>query len=168
MNDFEQLPLRDIHLPDPISWWPPAPGWWLLPVVLALLALAGWRGWSVLEKRRRRRKLFRAAYRELDRIESEYKANEDTGRLLRELSIFVRRVAISTHPRREVAGMCGDGWAAWLRRSAADGGLDESVLALLVDGPYRKGTDADAVPLVSGCRRWLKCVARRPARGVAA
>ncbi len=30
--------LRDIHLPDPISWWPPAPGWWVLAVVvLALL-----------------------------------------------------------------------------------------------------------------------------------
>ena len=22
--------LRDVHMPDPISWWPPAFGWWMI------------------------------------------------------------------------------------------------------------------------------------------
>ena len=27
-NPLDQL--ADIHLPDPVSWWPLAPGWWML------------------------------------------------------------------------------------------------------------------------------------------
>ena len=28
------LPLRDLHLPEAIGWWPLAPGWWVLLAML--------------------------------------------------------------------------------------------------------------------------------------
>ncbi|MDG1818447.1 MAG: DUF4381 domain-containing protein [Porticoccaceae bacterium] len=37
-NPLDQL--RDIHLPEPISWWPLAPGWWIL--ILTGCALLAW------------------------------------------------------------------------------------------------------------------------------
>ncbi|MGH8222486.1 MAG: DUF4381 family protein, partial [Woeseiaceae bacterium] len=36
--DPQQIPLRDLHLPEAVGWWPPAPGWWLL-IALAVAAL---------------------------------------------------------------------------------------------------------------------------------
>jgi len=32
--DVSQLPLRDIHLPGPVGWWPPAIGWWLVAALV--------------------------------------------------------------------------------------------------------------------------------------
>src|SRR5262245_66626316 len=37
--DMSALPLRDIHLPGAISWWPPAPGWWVLAALAMLVAV---------------------------------------------------------------------------------------------------------------------------------
>ena len=35
--DPKQIPLRDLHLPEVVGWWPLAPGWWVL---LAMLVIA--------------------------------------------------------------------------------------------------------------------------------
>ena len=35
------LPLRDLHLPEPVGWWPPAPGWWILLLLVTTLLAYG-------------------------------------------------------------------------------------------------------------------------------
>jgi RNase P protein component len=42
--------LKDIHLPTPISWWPLAPGWWLL--ILMLIFICMWSVKALTEKYR--------------------------------------------------------------------------------------------------------------------
>ena len=71
----EDLPLRDIHLPDPVSWWPMAPGWWLLFFLLVLLISL-----SIFFLRRRqqyRRSAVYKAKQELDRIHNTFNLNQN-------------------------------------------------------------------------------------------
>ena len=71
----EQLPLRDIHLPPEVAFWPPAVGWWLL-VLLAGVAFYAWLRW------RWRLRVRAAALAELGRIESAYRGDNEMVTLL--------------------------------------------------------------------------------------
>jgi len=58
------LPLHDIHLPAPIGWWPPAPGWWILAGLLLLIPIFIWG----LSRFRQRRKMQRLALQQLEKL----------------------------------------------------------------------------------------------------
>lgn len=111
--DPSTLPLREIHLPESVGWWPPAPGWWLLPVLLLLGLAAAW--FSRLLYRRRKYSAISMARKELAAIRSRYAADTDAGRCVRSVSGLLRRVSISVFPRAESAGLTGDEWVAFLQ-----------------------------------------------------
>jgi|GEM_PF-491197 len=61
MNNPALEQLRDIHLPQAVHWWPPAPGWWL--VAALVLALIIWL--SRYLQSRYRRQYFRGESQDL-------------------------------------------------------------------------------------------------------
>ena len=61
MNNPALEQLRDIHLPQAVHWWPPAPGWWI--VAALLLALTIWL--SRYLRARYRRQYFRGESQDL-------------------------------------------------------------------------------------------------------
>ncbi len=109
--DPTQLPLRDLHLPDPVSWWPLAPGWWVL-IVLVLIGV----GW--LLKLAWRKRQFTAprryAIRTLAAVEAEYLSHRNPVRLGQQVSELLRRGMLAYAPRHEVAGLTGEAWLRWL------------------------------------------------------
>ena len=130
--DPTQIPLRDLHLPEAIGWWPLAPGWWFLIVVASCVVLYyGYRAF----RRWRRNSLRRVALRELRRIRGEYQAGVDEITLAKELSELLRRTMLAYAPRQEVAGLTGDHWLRWLDR-----GLDEQLFA------SGSGKDVESLP----------------------
>jgi hypothetical protein len=141
------LPLRDIHLPSEIGWWPVAPGWWLLLGLLALLPVVAW----CLLVYRRRRRLRRLALLRLSELSS-----LPEGQLVRSLSRLLRQAAISHFPRHETAGLCGEEWLAFLDRSFVDKPFSTGIGRSLIDAPYQPIVAIDSTVLIKLCRRWLK------------
>jgi len=147
--------LRDIHLPAPVPFWPPAPGWWALAAVV-LLAGIGLVPWL----RARRRSPRRAARQELDALARAFAEGRDVASLAQDRSALLRRVALARHPREEVAALHGARWLEFLEASAR-GGFPRDVAEGLEAALYRQ-----AQPGASDARereqaaRWLGAVRR--------
>lgn len=152
--------LRDWHLPDPVSWWPPAPGWWLVAtgILVALVLVA--RLWL---RRRSRTSLQRAARRELERLGHELAADGDRRRYLAELSRLLRRLALARYPRAQVASLTRDDWLAFLDATGGAGEFSDGVGRMLVESAYRPADEINFDPerLAALVRRWIEVNARR-------
>jgi hypothetical protein len=155
--DFSQLPLRDIHLPGPIAWWPPAPGWWLL-LALGLAAL-GLYGLRYFHGRHRR-----AALRGLQRVRLALEQGAEPVGCLQNVSTLVRRFAMTTvakaatAPEPDVPGLIGEPWLNYLdsrwQRDAFVRGPGRRLLA----APYARPNSiarAEALELTTLCKEWL-------------
>lgn len=152
---FERLPLKDIHLPDPVSWWPPALGWWLLAAAVVVLAILVWRSVRIVRRLLARRRLRRQALHELERIRRDLDAEGDPARALQHLSILMRRVAITVFPEREVPGRSGRAWLEWLGRTGPER-LDRGPLEALLDAPYRPAAELETSPVFDAAGCWIR------------
>jgi hypothetical protein len=146
--------LRDIHLPAPVSFWPLAPGWWLVIAAILVTGLA-----ITLFMRARRRSLKRAALRELDGIARTFRADADARAVANAISALLRRVALARHPRREVASLHGADWSRFLLESCHGVGLDEAILRDLTTfvyaGPHATDDSSRVEVWIDGTRRWI-------------
>ena len=137
--DPNQLPLRDLHLPDPVSWWPLALGWWLVIAVLFFgigwLLLRAWRQWRFNAPRR-------YALQAVAAVENEYRSHRDPVRLSKELSQLLRRGMLAYAPRSEVAGLTGEAWLRWLDQGLPVPYFHTQGGKSLLQLPYRNPEDS--------------------------
>jgi hypothetical protein len=148
----QSLPLRDIHLPDAISWWPPAIGWWLLLVLIPLIIFGAW--W--LYKRLTRNTAVKSAKRLLITIKDD--PNSDALQKLQQLSIWLRRVTMSLDPNQNNAGLTGKAWLAYLDNGVEGSPFSQGIGQCLSDVQFRQTApnDLDINALITLCETWLK------------
>jgi len=161
--DETALPLRDLHLPDPVGWWPLAPGWWFVLLVLAAgFAYLFWRAFNKWRHNEARR----FALRELARYEGAYLEHRDPVTLGKQLSELLRRGMLAYAPRGDVAGLTGDAWLQWLDSGMplpyfhTEGG--KSLLELPYRNPQGDFSDVDINALLSAVRTRLKTPLSEP------
>jgi hypothetical protein len=156
--DFSQLPLKDIHLPGAIPWWPPAPGWWLL-VALAMAALAA----AGLRYYRRRHR--RIALRALKRVRLELEQGAEPVGCLQHVSSVLRRfvMTVTASDARDgsgdVAGLIGRRWLAFLDSRWDRDAFSRGPGRILIAAPYARPESVDrqgALELTALCADWVK------------
>ena len=150
------LDLKDIHEPEAIGWWPPAVGWWILAVAVPLLIFLSI--WTY--KRLTRKTAIKTANKILAQIKQD--SARDNLSVVCELSVLLRRVAISVSPRTKAAGLTGRQWLAFLDSSVQGAPFSEGIGQLLADAPYRKTpvTELETSQLIDLCKDWLKSQAK--------
>jgi hypothetical protein len=133
--------LHDLALPPQVSWWPPAPGWYVV-IALALIATAWlalrlWQRWQGNAYRR-------AALHELKSLETPAAIAE-----------LLRRTALAVSPRSSVAEKSGSAWLDWLAAQLHEP-MPESVRVQLTTGVYaRPCTTPDLTHLRAYATRWI-------------
>lgn len=139
--------LRDIHGAPEAPFWPPAPGWWVL-AVLVLLALA-WtlrRLWRVWARRRRRRALLD----HLGALREEHDPREAPQAWLAAVNRLLKVTAMRERQGTAPGVLKGDDWTAFL------GGGAPGAFAPLAAGPYQPRPEFDAEALERAAADWIR------------
>ncbi|MBL7003531.1 MAG: DUF4381 domain-containing protein [Gammaproteobacteria bacterium] len=154
MNNLE---LRDIHLPDAVSWWPPAIGWWvLLMAIFLLIALLLW-----LYKRAKQVTVRQQAQQQYKLIKDEYNNCNDKVWLSQQLAQLLRQVLLTIKPRSEVAKVTGLEWLEALASIHEKGNLSKNEADILFLAPYQVSADYDADKLLQVIETWVKTIPSR-------
>ncbi len=140
-----QLPLADIHLPDPVSGWP-ALGWWLLGVaVLMALAAACYVGylrlWLPWQQRRQTRAYCQSLQTRLQQARTEWLQQRQTDRYLLTLQATLKLWCQRYAP--QATTLHGDDWLAFLQRCYPNHDFDDNSRRLLQHGHYALLADID-------------------------
>lgn len=155
MTDHAQLleKLRDIHTPKPIGWWPPAPGWWILGVVILFLIAVSFLLTHRYYNRYRYRKVALKALQ--DSFRSVQDVNDNLT-FLEEVSSLLRRVAIHAYGREKVSSLTGSKWLAFLDETGNTDQFSKGVGSILAYGHYQFQSEIDPHQIHTLARKWIK------------
>lgn len=151
MNPQDPLSqLRDIHLPETGGFWPPAPGWWALAlIVIVLVAVLIWLG----RRRHRKMRWLKRAKTELAKLERQ--AAPDPG-WFSDLNTLLKRAARQRYPGAHPESLTGDAWIAFLLEKApSDRIASRPVVEAIVHSAWQPTASADPQQAIDFARRWL-------------
>ncbi len=153
-TQLEQL--RDIRLPDEISWWPIADGWWLLAIITGLaIAITG-----LLIVRRRRSLRFNALH-ELQLLRNDEQLQHRPLLLAERAGELLKRIVLRNPDDQSSAPLSGDKWSQVLAEEP--GAMDSTIAEFIAVAPYvSEQTETSApsvVTILDATESWIRRVA---------
>ncbi len=150
------LALRDIHLPDSILWWPLAPGWWLIIVLVVLIGLS----FYVYKKTNYIRKLKKNIKLELEHYHQQYHDKKNAALYIQQLSALLRRVSLQQFDDKKIAKLHGAAWLEFLDSKSPPNITEQSAFKngvgqIFLLGPYQKIINEDLSPVYELVKQWL-------------
>lgn len=162
MNSAD-IGLEDIITPAGVSYWPPAPGWWLLALAVAAITALG-----ICGMRRYRRqwgyrnqglRLLRQCYRQ-------WQQHHNDDRACRELLSILKRVAITACPQEQtIANRHGKAWLDFLNAQTKTPVFGSNEANAIIVDQYKKDPDINITALYQGCQRWIRQHRTKPKTG---
>ncbi len=152
MNPDLLAQLKDIHSAPTVSWWPPAPGWWLL--ALLVFTLLFWFGRRMVSRYRihqRRQQMLGW----IDHLNATVDPQKDPHSYLATLNRVFKIVALRAFPTRHCAQMAGHDWTGFLQQNLHSNKQDEA-LSVLAAGPYQPVPEFDPAAISALARAWIK------------
>ncbi|MDO3385766.1 DUF4381 domain-containing protein [Gilvimarinus sp. SDUM040013] len=140
--------LNDIHIPEPVSWWPLAPLWWvIITVIVGLCVLAAWLALRLYRRNAYRRQ----ALQQLNQLAGESVTPGDINRIL-------KSVAITAYGKRACASLYGQAWLDFLVSKAPriQPHLATPAGQVLGGDSYRAHPHCDPQVLLIAARLWIK------------
>lgn len=154
MDNLQELlkDLRDIHEPEAISAWPPAIGWWLLPIVILVVLYLLYRWW----KKASTPNYKKLALQEFKNIKTNYDINKDSHGVAGELALLIRKAMVAKYGNEEVAGLIEEEWLYKLDTISHTQSFSDGPGRVIVTAPYAKHSDVDVDGLFEATHKLLR------------
>ena len=144
--------LRDVHLPEAISWWPLAWGWWVILIILFLTILASLFFFYHKRAKNRYRGL---AITSLQTAYDNWTKNQDNQAYLHQANDVLKRCVLHTSRTATLATQTGKAWVEQLNKQGKKPLSEEAQNALGFEC-YQAKPSSDIKSLHSELLYWLK------------
>lgn len=160
MSALDQL--QPLILPEPVGFWPPAPGWWLLMILLPAVGYGLWRARTLLPKKASSDTvepldpLRQAALVELAQMPKPYDG-APAGAWLQQINGLLKRLCRNHYPYSQSHTLNGRKWLAFLDNRCPAAGLTRWMI--LVEGAYKpecKLDDKAINGLTQSVETWIR------------
>ena len=138
--------LRDIALPDPISFWPPAAGTSIVAIAVAasLLILL----WQAIQR-------YRALAYRREAIAELAAIGADESGVTERVSAILKRVAMVDYGRTRVASLTGKAWADFIAETGPEAGATrQSLMDVYI--AHKPSEPSEQQRLIEQAIRWVR------------